>query len=201
MDQRTKLIAVGSITFFIVVIIFGVIIYTGKLSKKDINPGSGLVNNPLSNLPVASSSGAISSTVKPVNNSGNSDKKYYQGENFNLNFPKTWGLLTCVNSQNFEFDPTNNTDIKNVVCDRAVKPVTVLITNRLNCRGEVIKIGEKQVTKFKEVNGGDTNYRWCVQVGNRGFDFTHRVSLSGSRATSSQDFSAEVEQIIATIKN
>ena len=103
------------------------------------------------------------------------------------------------NSTNFEFDPSGR-DMINVVCDEALKPVTFLVVDKLNCSGESIKLGNNQVTRIKILGDeGRVFYRWCTMVGNIGFDITHRVSPTGSRATSKDDFSKEIEKIIISL--
>ena len=46
-----------------------------------------------------------------------------------INYPKSWGILTCSNSYNFELDPTNGTDMLNMMCNDAMKPISVIINN------------------------------------------------------------------------
>lgn len=107
--------------------------------------------------------------------------------------------MTCANSESIELDPTNGTDTKNIVCDEALKPVTMLVADRLNCSGETVTLGGRQVVRSKVSSGSDTSYRWCMAVGDTAIDITHRVSPSGSRATSKGDFSAAIEEMIKTI--
>ncbi|MDO8638356.1 MAG: hypothetical protein Q7R43_02180, partial [Candidatus Daviesbacteria bacterium] len=91
-------------------------------------------------------------------------------------------------------------DMKNVACDSALKPVTVLVVNKLNCSGDPIKLGNNHATKSKIISdNGDISYRWCTMVANIGFDVSHRVSATGNRATSKDDFSKEVEKIITSL--
>lgn len=123
--------------------------------------------------------------------------KTYKDNGFELKYPKSWGLLTCNNSKNIEFDPINPTDFVNVACEKAQKPVTVLAGNK-NCKGEAIKLGKTEVIRSKESIPGFTKYRWCINLpaGGPALDITHRVSSDGSRATSKEDFSSLVEKII-----
>lgn len=197
MDQRTRYIVIGGVVLLFVAAILVTIFYLGRVYRSTTNTPRE-TDNPLSQLPVASPSATITSPGGVTAAVGNT--KLYAGQGFSLSYPSNWGLLTCSNSQNFEFDPTTGADLKNVVCDVAVKPITVLVVNRLNCTGETITLGSNKVVKSKTTSGGDTNYRWCVTVGNKAFDITHRVSSAGSRATSKDDYSAQIEQMIQTIK-
>lgn len=199
MDQRTRVIIIGAGVLFVLAAISLLVFFTLRFSRNNQPRGSG--DNSLSRLPV------ISVTPSPTDrqdgnnsNSVRSDFKTFISQGFSLDYPSGWGVLTCGNSTNFEFDPENGSDLKNIACDRAFKPITVLLANRLSCTGETVKIGDKQVVKLKVENNGDINYRWCLSVGSVGLDITHRVSQSGSRATSKEDFSSQVEEVIKTIK-
>lgn len=203
MDQRTRSIIIGALALVILISIVGVIAYLGKASKNRTDT-TGTNLNALSNLPVVS---APTPTSPATNNSQNtfsalSDEfKAYQGQGFNLRYPKVWGILTCSNSQNIEFDPNSGADVKNVVCDYAVKPVTIIVNSRVQCSGDKIRLGTNDVTKSKTNDAsGDVNYRWCLNVGNKGIDITHRVSNSGARATSKTDFVSQIEQAISTLQ-
>ncbi|MFH0937248.1 MAG: hypothetical protein V1808_03060 [Candidatus Daviesbacteria bacterium] len=201
MDQRSRAIIVVAVTLLVLAIIFVVVLLVLRASKVTI-PSS--TNNPsLSRLPtvaVSPSPSASGVTLAPTTSS--SANKTFIGQGFNLNYPTSWGILTCNNSQNFEFDPGNSVDAKNVICDIAVKSITVLVTTtQPNCQGDKVKLGNNDVIRSKVISdNGNINYRWCLAVGGKGFDITHRVSQSGGRATSKIDFSAQVEQMIGTIK-
>lgn len=198
MDQRTRYIVIGGVVLLFVAAVLVTIFYLGRIYRSNSNTTPRETGDPLSQLPVASLS---VTTTPPAGVSGVAgNTKLYAGQGFSLDFPNNWSLLTCNNSQNFEFDPAGGADLKNVVCDTAVKPVTVLVVNRLNCTGETVTLGTNKVVKSKTTSGGNTNYRWCVNVGNKGLDITHRVSGSGARATSKDDFSAQIEQMIQTVK-
>lgn len=207
MDQRTKSVIIGFVFLFVLITISVSIFYFGKISNKNFVLNKKSANDSLSNLPIApnlsSSPTPTTAKVGNVSNKDDSNTKIYQGNSFSLRIPKNWGILSCGNSENFEFDPLNSTDIKNVACDTAVKPITILVANRLNCRGEIIKIGERQVTKSKELSNSTISYRWCIPFSNeskKGLDITHRVTSSGLRASSTQDFSQKIEEIIVSIK-
>lgn len=122
-------------------------------------------------------------------------------DSFTFHYPQNWGVLKCANSRNIEFDPYNGTDQSGVVCDYAVKPVTVLVTNVLNCQGESITLGGSQVIRSKIPTQTGVDYRWCVTgQGGVNLDITHRVSSDGSRATSKEDFSSQIEQMISNFR-
>lgn len=130
----------------------------------------------------------------------------YNGEGFSLTHPKNWGLLTCNNSENFEFDPSNATPQNNVPCNFAVKPTTFLVNAQATCTGDRLNLGSYQVTKLKQTdvligaNKYDTIYRWCFVAKGKNFDISHRISKQGFPASSRDDFATQVEQIISSIK-
>lgn len=193
MDPKTRAIAFGVIALVVLAAIIGSIIYLGKTSQRSV----ATRNNSLSNLPVVTaqpSPGATSST----NSSG---YKTYAGNGFAVRYPASWGLLTCSNTENFEFDPTNSQDITGVVCDTAVKPLTVMVGNSLGCTdGQTETIGNYQVNKSSGIlRGGGTQTRWCVTVGGKILNITNRVSNQGNQATSPTDYSAQIEEMIKTI--
>ncbi len=201
-DSRKALLITGGVLILVAVLIFGVIFYVVNFFKNRSLPTSTTptqtTSSPMpsvSNLPFSSPSPAQSQT----NSSGD---KIYSGANFSLNYPKSWGLLTCSNSNNFELDP-NKADNMKVGCDRALKPITILVVNNLSCEGMEKNIGGKKVIRSysSDKGGAEADYRWCVINANGlDLDITHRVSQGGGRATSKQDFSMQVEQMITTIK-
>lgn len=198
MDQRNKVIIFGGVGLLVLAVILVSLFYFLKFSKVSINKNvTPTVNvpNSLSRLPSVAITPAITNATNPIT----ANNKIFQGQGFTLSFPSNWGILTCGNSNNFEFDP-NGGDLRNVMCDRALKPVTVLVSNQLSCNGDQIKLGNNSVTKTKTINaGGDISYQWCTVVGNISFDITHRVSANGARATSKDDLSTLVEKIIASL--
>lgn len=196
MDTKAKSIIIGAVGLLIVAAVLVVFFYQGKLVSNQLADESG--GNELSDL-LTTESTPSSQDSSQVETTG--DLKTYKGNGFSLQYPKTWGLLTCSNSQHFELDPASSQDLSGIVCDRAVKPVTVLVADRLNCSGEKINLGGKEVTKSTVASaGGDIDYRWCVSAGGKNFDISHRVSSSGARASSKDDFSSAVEQIISTLQ-
>lgn len=197
MDPRTRSIIIGAFTIIILVTISATIIYLGRISRETIKSQTSSEQS-LSRLPVV--------TASPVAPTGTGAMpgglKSYPGPTFSLRYPVSWGLLTCRNSQNFELDPTKSADTKRVVCDLAIKPVTFLVsTDPLNCSGETTTLGANRVIKSKTTaETGFIRYEWCLSVGGKNLDITHRVSQTPSQATSKEDFSAAVEEVIKTIK-
>lgn len=199
MDQRTRAIVIGAGALFVLALIAALIFFALRLTRNSQSERNN--SNVLSNLPTVAISPSPTLNQSGGSLSGlRSDLKTFIGQGFSLEYPASWGLLTCGNSSNFELDPVNGGDLKNIACDRAIKPITILLANRLNCTGETVTIGDKQVIRSKIKNNGDINYRWCVPLGNIGLDITHRVSQSGSKATSKTDFLPQIEQLIKTIK-
>lgn len=197
MDERTRLIALGAVALLALVVIFGVVVFVSRISSNRAGT-RGPINDLVSRLPAPSPTPTPVSTTPSVS----PESKTYTGPGFTLSYPRSWGILTCNNSSNFELDPTAGQDVLRVVCDEAIKPVTVLVVTRASCLGEFKTIGSHQVVFSKVTEGdGDINYRWCLAVGEIGLDITHRVSPSGSPATSKTDFSSQVEGIITTVKS
>lgn len=124
------------------------------------------------------------------------DKKLYNGTGFRLSYPNAWGLLSCTNSSNIEFDPVNSADSK-VSCGTASKAITVLVNDNWGCSGEQINIGTVAVNKSKQSEAGYTKYQWCTKTTPM-LNITHRVSLSNDPASSKTDYSAQIENMIAS---
>lgn len=194
MDQQSRLIVFGAIAFIILAAVVGSVIFLVRNSQVLVETPTEITTDLSSRLPVVSSTSSATTTTPPP-----PGMKTYVGQKFSVNYPTGWGLLTCANSQSIELDPVNGADVKDVVCDVALKPVTVLVADKLSCSGETVTLGSYQVVRSKVSAGGDTNYRWCVAVGNKTLDITHRVSPTGSRATSKEDSSAAIEEMIKTI--
>lgn len=197
MDQKTKFTIVGGVVLLIIAAAITTVFFLGKVSKSSGDTTQETTANPLAELPTTANS-TSNSTISPTQAVSNT--KIYNGQVFNLSYPSAWGVLSCSNSQNLELDPVTSTDLKNIVCDTALKPVTIIVTERLNCNGETVTLGTNKVTKSKTTTPTGVNYRWCVTVGDKRLDITHRVSTGGSRATSKDDFSTQIEQMISTVK-
>ncbi len=128
----------------------------------------------------------------------NGSLKTYNGSSFSISYPKAWSILTCNNSQNIELDPTSTTDQLNVNCGYALKPITILVGNT-SCQGQTVKLGNISTIKSSTQTPTGVNYMWCTQTQPM-LNITHRVSSDGSRATSTQDFSSQIEEMIKTFK-
>ncbi|MBI2595243.1 hypothetical protein HYW46_00720 [Candidatus Daviesbacteria bacterium] len=201
MDERAKVLLVtGSVLLILLAIISGTILYfvkgfggrqTATLQKQSDSPkpaASGFDAKPPSPSP--------QTPAKPgeITSSG---MKSYKGEGFEIFYPKNWGLLTCSNSKNIELDPLNSADFKDVVCGRAQKPITILVGNNAKCQGTEVDLGGKKVIRSKISITGYTKYQWCAPT--LLLDITHRVSSDNSPASSKDDYSSKVEEMISGI--
>lgn len=213
MDSRTRSIIFGAITIVVVAALIVGVVYFIRSSRERRASLEELSNNNLPGLEISVSPEVTTPSprnikptitprisVPPANSQTDSQNQTYIGQGFNLQYPVSWGLLTCSNSDNFEFDPLTNTDQPNFSCNRAVKPVTVLIKDSFSCSGETVRLGANQVIKSKTTNQKGTNYLWCVPVGTKTLEITHRVSLGGTyQGYGNVDASLEVEKMISTI--
>ena len=131
--------------------------------------------------------------------SGNpgSDKKVYNGGSFQLVYPNNWGVVTCDNAQNFELDPGSSADSK-ITCDRATKSVTVVVGDVRGCEGDVSKVGNVDVVKSQGADGNYIKYQWCTKT-TPVLNITHRVSPDGEPATSKEDYSSKIEEMISSL--
>lgn len=196
MDQKTRTIIIGGVVLLILAAVSGTIFYLSRISK--VSDQTTSTDN---SLPQVQISPAPSSAPRNTPGASANGLKTFVGPAFSIQYPQNWALLTCSNSQNIELDPYGGNNIQGVVCDFAVKPVTFLVANKLSCQGETVKLGNNQVVRSKTTGAnGDINYRWCVPLVGKSVDITHRVSASGSRATSKDDFSAQVEKIITELR-
>ena len=129
-------------------------------------------------------------------------RQTYRGRGFSLKYPEKWGLLTCSNSTNFEFDPANNRDQAGVVCNWAVKPITAMArTSDADCRGNSNTLGGTAGRKRGEKEGTYTYYTWCT-TSPPFLEFSHRVGstqqLPGTATNAS--YEREIEEIIGSIQ-
>lgn len=202
MEQRRTLVITGIVLVLIVAVVIGIIYYLIRFiqGRQATTPSPALLpgaTQPAIIISPSPFSGSTPATgaAQPANT------KVYNGPGFQLNYPSGWGLLTCRNSQNFEFEPANNANQLGVGCDRAVKPVTVLVTNNLSCQGESVRLGTRDVVRKADgTKGGAIDYRWCVITPGVDLDITHRVDPSKTGAYSSQDYSEQIEQMISSIR-
>lgn len=207
MEITGKTIILAVVSVIIIALILSGVFYLLKNSKQIIPSNKN--SNPLGRLdvitaspteaPSAAGNGIVSPAInnQPVTNTG---LKTYQGSNFIIKYPQKWGILTCNNSQNFEFDPYDSKDLNNFACDRAIKPVTILVSKEvLNCQGETVKIGTNQVIKSKTETAYWMKNRWCFFKNGLNFDITNRVAGTGITGTGKDDFSSEIEKIINSL--
>lgn len=139
-----------------------------------------------------------STIVRSINVSGEF-KSYSSDLGFKISYPKNWGLLTCSNSYNFEFDPTNGTDLANVVCDYATKPVSVIVSNDVSeCSGENIKIGSTNVIKSQITTQNYTTYQWCTLT-QPVLIISNRTSTTTNFAATTTNYSTDIEKIIGSL--
>lgn len=199
MDNRRAVIIAAVIALVVAAVIVGAIILLTSLLRGRVSGPTVITSTP---VPVTSTtSGGNPPATGQLTPTAPSNTKIVSVGGYTMSYPKQWGILKCSNSQSLEFDPSNGTDQLSVICDYAVKPITVLVSSNLSCPGETVTLGDNRVVRSKTVTTDGTDYRWCVfGAGNAYLDITHRVSVSGSRATSKEDFSSQVEQIISTIR-
>lgn len=181
-DQKRIVIIAGGIILFVLVVILGTIFYL----KSNTNNRQSLNETP---APQPSEQ----SQFTPL------DNKVYKDLGFDLYYPASWGLLTCNDSKNIEFNPENRTDQIGVSCNYAVKPITVLVGEGFPCQGEMAKLGSLDVVRLKKAQDGYISYEWCVKSKPE-LNITHRVSETEAPASSKNDFSAQIEQIISGIR-
>lgn len=209
-DRRRALIVTAIVLLVLIALIVGIVWYLiqfirsrqTSLPTVSRTPAPTTTSVPLASPESFPVTGGVTSTPTPVPvvspNVQTSPTKTYNGQGFQLVYPREWGLLTCTNSQNIEFDPANSTDQK-ISCDRAIKPITVLV-NSSNCPGgQTVNLGGVQAVKVVTQVQGGVNYKWCVRTGIP-LEISHRVSPQGGRASSVDDFSAQIEQMIANFR-
>ena len=179
MDQRRALVIIGTIIVVLLAVVFG----TAFLSRNNRFTRNNAVRNssPSPLLPTQSTASPSPAT--------DANLQIFTGDTFSLGYPQNWGLLTCNNSKHFEFDPATNQDQLNIACDRAVKPITVLVGDKFTCEGEVTKFGNVLAVKSKTTEeDGDIRYRWCLDGPQVDLDITHRVSTEEKRGFFQTDY-------------
>lgn len=211
MDTRKSLIVASLALLVILGIVFGTIFYFVRLfqaRQTASNPtspaSSGVVtsspdsSNTQSDFIFSSPAPTASSRSNTQDTANNSDMKTYNGQSFQLKYPKSWGLLTCSNSSHIELDPTTSQDILNANCIQATKPVTILIDRDTNCGGENITLGNIQAQKRVTKTDAWTQYQWCTKTEPM-LNISHRTSSQNLPANSKEDFSRQIEQIISSL--
>lgn len=219
MSERRTLLVTGIVVVLIIALIIGVIWYLFNFIKarqnqpaatSDIFPRTsatiivssqpsqapqGTVAPIATSVPVAAKTPTPTVIPTPISNPSNPATKIYTGSGFTITYPKTWGLLTCNNSKNFEFDPYNSTDQLNFGCNFAVKPITVIV-GQTSCPGSIVTLGTTKVIKSVKTGTKGTIYRWCTQTSPM-LDITHRTASTTQTGYSKDDFSAHIEEIIS----
>lgn len=214
MENKGSIIAAAIIVVIVLSVVFGTIYYLASTFNVNLNPFTRFTSQTVTPKPSASSSepgsngtpsqtpGSTDTQAQPSPDKGgnqNSERVIYQGQGFKLEIPKNWGVLKCSNSENFELDPYNG-ESKTINCDRAQKPVTILVNSSFSCSGgEVVKIANLSVRRTKTQYRDWLTNQWCFEVQGKTFNITHRVSDSGNPATSKDDFSFDIEKIISSI--
>lgn len=210
-QQQRSLIFTAAVGLIILAIIIGSVYYLVKFiqgrvatSRQTVQTSENIALNPTATDSGSLTPGVItdpadptvplSPTTQPQNSS---DKKVLSVANFQLVYPNNWGALTCNNSSNVEFDPSSQVDSK-VPCETATKPVTILVGEVKGCEGETTKIGNVDVVKSQVSEGSYIKYQWCTKT-TPVLNITHRVSEGNEPATSKQDFSKQIEEMISNI--
>jgi hypothetical protein len=201
MEDRRSVIISAIIGILVLALIIGVIVYLIRFITN--RPGGAPTPRPSATINVSGQPDQTDDDTEPepgvTNPPTTGTKKFTSPRGFEITYPANWGILTCNNSNNIEFDPTTSTDQPGVSCDRALKPVTVLVGVSSCQGGESVNKGGVIFTRQKTQIADGVSYKWCTQT-NPTLEITHRVSQSGSRATSKQDFSATVEDMISRIR-
>lgn len=157
----------------------------GGTEGTELTPGNGIPTPQVNGNP------ASDERSTPTN------KKVYNGGSFQLAYPNNWGVVTCDNAQNFELDPASSADSK-IACDVATKPVTIVVGDVKGCEGDASKVGNVDVVKSKGTDGTYIKYQWCTKT-TPVLNITHRVSPDSERATSKEDYSKQIEDMISSL--
>lgn len=203
-DQRRSLIATAVVTLFILGLIVALVLFLVRFvqNRQKTQTGSNITvkTTPSPSAFPNSSNPNLNQSTSPATGGSNLDQNsnLYSGGGFTFKYPKNWGLLTCNNSQNIELDPGSSTDMLKFPCERAIKSVTVLVGTNPSCNGDIVNLGNIRAVKSKLIDDNGVDYRWCTNT-NPTLDITHRYSKTPSRATSLQDYSAQVEEIIKSL--
>lgn len=136
-----------------------------------------------------------------VNSNVSGDLKIYSSNlGFKISYPKNWGLLTCSNSYNFELDPTNGSDMSNVICDYAIKPISIVLSNDTsNCGGQTVRIGNINALKSEFTTQNYTTYQWCTLT-QPSLIISNRTSNTTNFAATTTNYSADIEAMIKTLQ-
>lgn len=202
MENKRSIIISALIGLVVLALIIGTIYYLIRFITS--RPGTQTTRTPnptaftTSPTPIKVESPAPGEPTSPSTTTP-ANTKSFQGRGFTFNYPANWGILTCNNSGNFELDPINSRDQLKVACDYALKPITVLVNSQTCTGGENINKGGVLFNKITNRTSTGIEYKWCTKT-NPPLEISHRVSSNNGRATSRQDFSAQVEEMIGRIK-
>jgi hypothetical protein len=200
-DKTRALIVTGAVLLLILGLIIAAIFYlirfiSGRSTTNTSQNQTRQINfspSPTANIDFS----AGSTNPVPGGNVNNSDLKTHNGSGFQISYPKNWGLLTCSNSVNVEFDPANPTDQLKVTCDYAQKPITVMVG--VSCEGATTDVGGVPVVKSKRNLSKGVENSWCVKVGS-GFLITNRVSNQDARGYGREDYGRQIDEMIARLR-
>jgi len=220
-QQQRSLIFTAAVGLIILAIIVGSIYYLvkfvqGRVASNKQSPqasvtqiaedfavsSGGIIQDPQNASPAATPIFVVSASpraaqVPQTGTNTASDKKVHNSGQYQLVYPKNWGILSCTNSGNTELDPLNGQD-QSLACELAVKPITIVVGDIKGCEGEASKVGNVDVVKSQASDGGYTKHQWCTKT-TPVLNITHRVSTGGERATSKEDYSKQIEEIIANL--
>lgn len=204
MEITSKTIIMAIVSVVIIALILSGIFYLLKNSKQLVGSKN---SNPLEKLGVVTANPSPTSSEEnglPITGNQTAvtsvDTKTYKGENFVLKYPQNWGILTCSDSKNIELDPYHSEDQLNYFCDRAIKPITILVSsNALDCSGETVQIGNNSVIRSKTETAYWFKNRWCINKNGVSFDITNRINSQSITGTGKDDFSSEIEKIIKSL--
>lgn len=155
----------------------------------------------LTPTPIPPPVGVVTPTPIPIGGGpGIITVKTVTGPGFAMDYPSSWGILTCANSPNFEFNPRTPVDQLGVVCTFAQEPITVLVSNNLSgCAGQNINIASVPVIFSTTTSANFISHQWCTLT-QPILKISHRVSTSSFPATSPVDYSPQIEQMIASLR-
>ncbi len=202
-DKTRALIVTGAVLLLILGLIIAAIFYLIRFisGRSSTNTNTNQTRQ-INFSPSPASTGENNNNAPAVSNPGgsaanNTEFKVHNGAGFQLSAPKNWGILTCSNSQNVEFDPANPTDQLKVACDYAQKPITVIVG--VACEGATTDISGVSVVKSQRNLSKGVEKSWCVKSGS-GLLITNRVSNQDVRGYGKEDYSKQIEEMIARLR-
>lgn len=194
--MNTKLLTIlGFVLVFglAIVYIFWII---GPKIFNDVKFGSIL---PAPSATPTASSSPISSSSPSASPVATGFKSFTSKAGISMQYPAKWGLLTCSNSNNFEFDPTNSQDELNVICEDAKKPITVVFSNNACGGGQVESGFDLFVIKSQDQSENYLTHTWCIKS-NPVIQITNRESQTTNVAADSKNYVNEIDKMINSIQ-